>query len=145
MYKLAQHLANLTRSKRGASAVEFAIIAPLFLTVVFGIIIYGSYLTVVHGLDQLAAEAARASVAGLSDSERSSLAQGYVTSTAATYPLIAPAHLTINAAAAPANANVFVVTLNYDASRMFIYSLPGFVPVPSPNMVSSAAIQRGGF
>ena len=59
--------------------------------------------------------------------------------------MIVPQHLTINAAAATANANVFVVTLNYDASKMFIYSLPSFVPVPSPNMVSSAAIQRGGF
>jgi hypothetical protein len=28
---------------------------------------------------------------------------------------------------------------------MFIYTLPNLVPLPSPNIVRSAAIQRGGF
>jgi len=127
------------------SAVEFALVLPLFLTFIFGIFIYGSYLAVVHGLQQLAAEGARASVAGLCDDERSSLAQGYVTSTVASYPLITPQQLTVQAGPSAANANVFVVTVNYNASQMFIYSLPSFVPVPSPNIVLSAAIQRGGF
>ncbi len=140
------HLAiKLSRSTSGASAVEFAVVAPLFLTVVFGIIIYGSYLAVVHGLQQLAAEAARAAVAGLSDAERSSLAQGYVTSTVPSYPLLMPGQLTVQSGPSPANGYVFVVTLNYDASPMFIYSLPRFLPVPSPNIMLSAAIQRGGF
>jgi Flp pilus assembly protein TadG len=145
MYRFSKRLAGLARSEQGTSAVEFAIVMPLFLVLVLGIIVYGSYLAVIHGLQQLAAEAARASVPGLSDLERSSLAQGYVTSMAASYPLITPRQLTINAAPAPANANVFVVTLNYDASGMFIYALPNLVPLPPPNIVRSAAIQRGGF
>jgi len=132
-------------ARDGAIAVEFAIIAPVFLMMVFGILMYGSYLAVIHGVQQLAAEAARSSVAGLNESERSTLANSYITGNAKSYPLINPVHLTVNAATSGADANVFVVTVNYDASGMFIYSLPTFVPAPSPTIVRSAAIPRGGY
>lgn len=129
----------------GAIAVEFAIIAPVFLMMVFGIVMYGSYLSVVHGVQQLAAEAARSSVAGLSESERSSLASSYITGNVNSYPLIDPAKITVNAATSGSDANVFIVSVNYDASGMFIYSLPTFVPAPSSTIVRTAAIPRGGY
>ena len=130
--------------RRAASAVEFALLVPLFLTLVFGIVIFGAYLAMVHDVQQLAAEAARSSVAGLSDSERNSLATGYVSANAPTYPLLTAAKLTVNAAPSANDANVYVVTVNYDASGSFIYALP-FVPAPSPAIVRSAAIPYGGF
>lgn len=130
--------------RSGASAVEFALMLPLFLAIVFGIVVFGSYLAMVHGVQQLAAEAARSSVAGISDTERNSLAASYVAANAATYPLIVPANLSVNAAPSSGNPNVYVVTVNYNASGMFIYSLP-FVPAPPTTIVRSAAIQYGGF
>jgi Flp pilus assembly protein TadG len=133
------------RGQAGATAVEFAIVFPLFLALLFGIIIYGSYLVVVHGVQQLAAEAARSSIAGLSDSERASLAQSYVTSNVTYYPLISSNRLTVNAAASSSNANNFVVTVSYDDSNSFIYLLPQLVPAPPSNIVSSAVIPRGGY
>lgn len=132
-------------ARDGAIAVEFAMIAPVFLMIVFGILMYGSYLAIIHGVQQLAAEAARSSIAGLSETERSSLANAYVTGNVSAYPLIDPAQLTVNAATSPSDANVFVVTVNYDASKMFLYSLPTFVPMPSPAIARSAAIPRGGY
>lgn len=129
----------------GAIAVEFAMIAPVFLMIVFGIVMYGSYLSVVHGVQQLAAEAARSSVAGLSESERSSLANSYITGNVRSYPLIDPAKITVNSATSGSDANVFIVSVNYDASGMFIYSLPTFVPAPSSTIVRTAAIPRGGY
>jgi Flp pilus assembly protein TadG len=131
------------RCRRAATAVEFAMLLPLFLAFIFGIVIFGSYLTMVHGVQQLAAEAARSSVAGLTDSERNSLATSYVSANAPTYPLLIAAKLSVNAAPS-ANANVYVVTVNYDASTSFIYTLP-FVPAPSPTIVRSAAVPYGGF
>lgn len=130
--------------RRGASAVEFAMVLPVFLTLVFGIVVFGSYLAVVHGVQQLAAEAARSSIAGMSDSERGSIASNYVSANAGTYPLIDASHLSVNAATSAANANVYVVTVNYDASGMFIYALP-FVPMPPSSIARSAAIPYGGF
>jgi Flp pilus assembly protein TadG len=119
-------------------------VLPIFLTVVFGIVVFGSYLAAVHGVQQLAAEAARSSIAGMTEGERGSLATNYVSANAGTYPLIDSSHLTVSAATSAANANVFVVTVRYDASNMFIYSLP-FVPMPPSTIARSAAIPYGGF
>jgi hypothetical protein len=85
---------------------------------------FGSYLATVHGVQQLAAEAARSSVAGLSDTEGASLAQSYVTQNVQYYPLILPNRVSVSAAAAAGNPNVFVVTVSYDDSTSFIYFLP---------------------
>jgi len=145
MTQLRTPLKKFRHARDGAVAVEFAIIAPVFLLILFGIIIYGSYLSVVNGVQQLAAEAARSSVAGLSESERSTLANAYVTGNVRSYPLIQPAQLTVNAATSGSDANVFVVTVNYDASSMFIYALPSFVPSPPSTISRSAAIPRGGY
>ena len=132
------------RCRGGASAVEFALLLPLVLAVIFGIVVFGSYLAMVHGVQQLAAEAARSSVAGLTDTERNSLATSYVTANASTYPLLVPGNLSVSAAPSAANANVYVVTVNYNASGNLIYHLP-FVPAPPTTIVRSAAIQYGGF
>lgn len=139
-----KYLKTFASCRHGSSAVEFAMLLPVFLTIVFGIVVFGSYLAVIHGVQQLAAEAARSSVAGMTETERSALASTYVTNNAATYPLIIPAKLTTAAATSPSNANVFVVTVNYDASTMFIYSLP-FVPKPATLITRSASIPYGGF
>ncbi|WP_092150132.1 TadE/TadG family type IV pilus assembly protein [Bradyrhizobium sp. NFR13] len=144
MLRFGTSMRKLLSCRRGASAVEFAMLLPVFLSIVFGIVVFGSYFAVVHGVQQLAAEAARSSVAGLTETERGSIASTYVTSNAATYPLINASKLSVNAATSSSNANVFVVTVNYDASTMFIYSLP-FVPMPPSQVARSAAIPYGGF
>jgi Flp pilus assembly protein TadG len=146
MRKLAHaRLQHFRRNNSAVSAVEFAIVFPFFMMMLFGIIIYGSYLVVVHGVQQLAAEAARSSIAGLSDTERATLAQNYITSNVTYYPLIAASQLTVNAAASASNANVFVVTVSYDDSNSFIYMLPQLMPAPPSSIVRSAAIPRGGY
>ncbi|MGM4990328.1 TadE/TadG family type IV pilus assembly protein [Tardiphaga sp. 215_C5_N2_1] len=144
MLRFDAGMKKLLSCRRGSSAVEFAMLLPVFLSIVFGIVVFGSYFAVVHGVQQLAAEAARSSVAGLTETERGSIASTYVTSNAATYPLINASKLSVNAATSSSNANVFVVTVNYDASTMFIYSLP-FVPMPPSQVSRSAAIPYGGF
>jgi Flp pilus assembly protein TadG len=135
---------KLFSCRRGVAAVEFAMLLPLFLMLVFGIVVFGSYLAMVHGVQQLAAEAARSSVAGMSDTERSSIASSYVTANVGTYPLIVASNISVNAAASASDPNVFVVTVSYNAAGMFIYSLP-FVPSPPSTIVRSAAIPYGGF
>lgn len=137
--------ASLLEDRTAASAVEFALVMPIFLIVLFGIIVYGSYLAMVHGLQQLTAEAARASIGGLSDSERLSLATSDIDSNVGTYPLLAPDRLTIVSAATDASTGTFTVTVKYDASDMFVFNMPRFVPAPSKVIVRSASIQRGGY
>ena len=140
---LTHLLPRFTRCRDAASAVEFAIVVPVFLLLVFGIIVFGSYLAMVHGVQQLAAEAARRSIAGLNDTERASLAAGYVSANAGSYPLIAADRLTV--ASTTSGGSVFVVTVDYDASQSFIYALPTFMPMPPSRIERSAAIPFGGF
>jgi Flp pilus assembly protein TadG len=132
------------KCRRGATAVEFAMIVPIFLTLVFGIVVFGSYFAMVHGVQQLAAEAARSSIGGLSDGERSNLATSYVTANVGAYPLIVAGNVSVNAATSTTDPNVFIVSVSYNASSTFIYSLP-FVPSPPSTIVRSAAIPYGGF
>lgn len=133
------------RHRDGTSAVEFALVVPIFLTVLFGIITYGAYLGVLHGVQQLTAEAARASIAGLSDDERLSLAQANIAANVSSYPMLSANRLTVQSAATDSTTNTFTVTLRYDASNMFIFNLPNLVPAPNPVVLRSAAIQRGGY
>ena len=131
--------------RRGSSAVEFAIILPIYLMMLLGIFAYGSYLALVHGIQQITAEAARASVAGLSDAERLSLAKNTINISLSSYPFIQSNELTLRSAATDAATGVFSVTVSYDASGMFIFNLPNLIPMPSPVIVRTASIQRGGF
>lgn len=143
--KPSSRLSCWLRCRKAASAVEFAIIFPLFLAVLFGIISFGAYLAVVHGVQQLAAEATRAAVAGLSDSERVTLALDNINGNVGSYPMISSKRLTLTSASTDPTSQNFSVTLQYDASDMFVFNLPALAPQPSPIIVRSASIQRGGY
>jgi Flp pilus assembly protein TadG len=57
---IGQGRATRRRDQRGAAAVEFALVAPLLLLLVFGVISYGYMLSFRQALSQGAAEGARA-------------------------------------------------------------------------------------
>lgn len=130
---------------QGVSAVEFALILPLFLMLLFGIVMYGAYFAVIHGVQQLAAEAARNAIGGLDDAERASLAAETVRRQAPNYLLLDPRRLTLAAARTDGASGTFTVQLHYDAAEMVVFSLPRLVPMPSTDIVRSAAIRRGGY
>jgi Flp pilus assembly protein TadG len=65
----------LLHQSSGAAAIEFAIVLPLLLSLLFGVLAYGYYAIVSMAVATAAAEGARASVAGMSDAERASLAE----------------------------------------------------------------------
>lgn len=130
--------------KRGASALEFAILAPLLLFCMMCIIGLGLYVGAVHGVQQLVAEAARASIAGLDDAERQDIASRSIASNLSAYPYISPTRLKLEPVATNPATQAFTVTLVYDASTMLAFQLP-FVPTPNPIITRSATIHRGGF
>lgn len=131
--------------RKGASALEFAIVSPLLFLMIAGILVYGVYFGAVHSVQQLAAEAARATVAGLSDNERATLANGHVRDSASSYPLLDPGRLQTAAQASPADSELFVVTVTYDASNLGVLGLTGLVPGPSQTIQRSAIVRRGGY
>lgn len=139
------------RSPAGASgdggmvAVEFALLAPLFLIVSLGVIVYGLYFGAWLAINQAAAEAARASIAGMSFTERSTLARttaqtiidGYAT-------LLDISKVTITPAQGPA-ANLFQVSVTYDLSSHDFSVIGGLIPVPTQTPTVTAIVSNGGY
>jgi Flp pilus assembly protein TadG len=136
---------RLSRNSEGASAIEFAIVAPFLLMLVLGMLSFGLYIGTAHGVAQLAADAARASIAGLTDPERESIAVRHVTETADSYTLLESGHVAVQAAPDPADPTQFVVAVTYDASDLPIWVFSGLLPLPNRNIVRTATIKRGGY
>ncbi|WP_020177547.1 TadE/TadG family type IV pilus assembly protein [Methylopila sp. M107] len=130
---------------RGATAVEFALLAPVLVMVLVGVLTYGLYFGAANSIQQLAADAARASIAGLNDEERATIARDHVAHEASTYVLIDPARATVSAAPSAADPNLFQVAVSYDASRMAIWAFSGVIPLPAKTITRAAVIQRGGY
>lgn len=134
---------RLLANRRGTAAVEFAIVAPVFLLVVLSLIAYGIYLSAAHALQQMTADAARTAVAGLSDAERVQLVNNYITLSTLNDPLIDRKKLQVTVVTDPQNANQFTVTTEYDASALPIWNLYTF-PLPDTKIRRFATIRMGG-
>ncbi|QFY60175.1 pilus assembly protein [Rhizobium grahamii] len=134
---------RLLSSTRGAAAIEFAIVAPLFLLVVLTLIAYGIYLSAAHALQQLTADAARTAVAGISEQERVTLVNNYIAVSTLNDPLIDRKKLQVTVATDPQNSNQFTVTTEYDARALPIWNLYTF-PLPSTTIRRFATIRMGG-
>ena len=133
------------RDQSGVAAIEFAIVAPVFFLMVFGLLAYAIYFGMVHSVQQLAADAARASVAGITVSERASLAKSNIQSSIANYPLLDPKKLTVDANPSGSDPNLFSVDLRYDASTNTLFALEGLVPMPPKIIERQAVVRRGGY
>ncbi|MGX1788010.1 TadE/TadG family type IV pilus assembly protein [Bosea sp. NPDC055332] len=136
---------RLRTDPSGATAVEFAFIAPILMLLLFGIIGYGYTFSVYNGVQQLAAEAARASVAGLDDAERERLARAFVTRSVGSYAFLNPSKLTVRTTAFGAPAPSFEVTVVYDYSDSVFNRLGTIVALPMPVVERRAVVQRGGY
>lgn len=136
---------HIARDSTGTSAIEFAIILPVFLLIAFGIAAYGLYFGAVHSASQLAADAARSSVAGLSTEERIKIASESIKENVSSYPLLRPDRISVDAAPSPSDANQFRVTVRYDAKDLPIWNFATFLPLPSRTIERGAAIKRGGY
>ena len=132
------------RSERGAAAVEFALVLPILLTIVFGIVQYGWYFYSVQAGSDVARDAARR--AAVSDpitctdflaAVRSSLApyQEATPTATVTRTYVNSAGATKSPAAAGDYVRVEIGFQSYD------FGLP-FVPLPGSGYISVTAESR---
>ncbi|AYD01108.1 TadE/TadG family type IV pilus assembly protein [Neorhizobium sp. NCHU2750] len=127
----------------GAAAVEFAIVSPLFFLALLSMIAYGIYLSAAHSVQQLAADAARTAVAGMSDTERKSLVAAFVSQSTIDSAFLDKSKLTTVAQADPGNPNQFTVSVTYDASNLPIFNLFSYA-MPSSQIKRFATVRVGG-
>jgi len=142
----ARTLFQLLKCDRGIAALEFAILAPALLSLVFAIIVYSIYFAALIGVRQAAAEGARAAVAGLSTSERVSLAQTRAQAVLTNYgSLVGGKGTAVITAAAGDTAGTFKVTVSYDMAGSPIMQYGNFIPLPSSNLTASVVVPNGGY
>lgn len=134
----------LARDPSGTSAVEFALLAPIFILLMMGMTAYGIYFGASHSVQQIAADAARTALAGLDQGERQRLVTGFIDLNAAGYPFIDPARLTVEASDSTADGKQFVVAVRYDARDLPIWNLFGGLPMPDMTIARRSTIRIGG-
>jgi Flp pilus assembly protein TadG len=127
------------------AAVEFAIVAPVFLFLMFGMIAYGIFFGAVHSVQQLAANSARAAMGGLSFEERQSLVQQHIATTAEGDTLLHADYLSVSVEAVPDQTSFVQITIAYDASQLPIWNLYNGLPLPEKVITRSAVIRTGGY
>ena len=131
--------------RRGTAAVEFAFVGPLFVLLMTGVVCFGSLFGINFSVQELTSEAARASVSGVTDSERQSIVQTFVAGNVRSYPLLDPTRVTVESRTMDDTTRSYTVTVTYDASTSYVYSFAGLIPLPDPVFRRSAVIRHGGY
>lgn len=120
--------------------VEFAILLPVFACMLFGLLGYGQYFLYAHSVQELANDAARATVAGLNTAERQTLAQQTVTAELASLRELTPSRVTT--AVTEAGQSV-TVRVRFDAGNAPLFRTT-LLPMPDPVIERSAVVRMGG-
>lgn len=127
----------LWRHQHGSVLIEAAFALPLLISLLLGILIYGSWFMTAHSLQQAANDAARAAVAGLNATERRALVDQSIEASRAAFP--APAAQTISIGTEE-NSGYYRVTLSYNLANAPIFSATP-VPVAATTLQRSAVIR----
>lgn len=130
----------MTRDRRGAVVVEMAVTLPILLVILFGIVSYGSWLTLAHAVQQSANEAARAALVGLSSGERASIADTVARATLRKGYAVAPGDIAVRTSD---DGTTLVVDVALDASRNPMLAMP-LIPQPAKQLERSAAVRIAG-
>ncbi len=126
--------------QRGAALLEFALVAPVFLTLLLAMVSYGGYFWRAHLLQQVANDGARAALPGLTAAERQSLALSAVGQELVSVGGIDPRRTTTTVSEA---TNTILVAVQYDGSNDAFLNL-SMVPLPGKTIRRVAAVQLGG-
>lgn len=136
---------HLPGCEKGMAALEFAVLAPVLLMLVFSVIVYSIYFTALYGVRQASSEGARAALAGLSSTERVSLAEARAEEVAESFRAIVGGTSPFVVSTAEEGADVFTVTVSYDMSGSPIMTYAGFLPLPSSTVEATSRVTNGSY
>lgn len=134
---------GMAADRRGVAALELALLLPVLVLLVLGTIFFGLYVVACLAVTQVAGEAARASVAGLTTVERTQLAQAAASAQLAAYgPLLLPALATVVAKPLPGDPTQFQVVVSYN---FLAGGMPAMLPLPVGNPTATVVVACGGY
>jgi Flp pilus assembly protein TadG len=113
----------------------------VLIFMLMGIIGYGGYFWMSHSVQQLANDAARAAIPGITAVERASLAKAAVLASAGDAQLI-PAKVSTEVID---KGGRLTVAVSYDAAQSFAFVARGVTPMPSDQIRRRASVQLGGY
>lgn len=128
------------RDRRGAALTEFALVAPVFLALLMGLVGYGGYFWRANLIQQIANDGARASLPGLTAGERQTLAVAAVNQ-----ELTALAGIDVRKTATTVSetGGAILVAVQYDGSQDAVLNV-SLIPLPSKTIKRVAAVRLGG-
>lgn len=142
---LLERYMKIVRCNSGMAALEFAVLAPALLMLVFSVIVYSIYFTSLYGVRHAASEGARAALAGLSSDERALLAEERAQEVIVKYSAIMGSSDGVSIDTESQGSDVFTVTVAYDMSGSPIMKYTGFLPLPSSIVSSSVKVTNGSY
>lgn len=132
---------RVSRDRRGVAAIEFAMVAPLLILMMLGMVVYGGWFWMAHSVQSLASEGARAAIAGLDPLERDALARSFVVAQVEDLGL-QPQRASIEV---ESTAAVIRVNVAYDISDHPLMALSAIVPSPPRIIRRTAVVRLGGY
>ncbi|MDF1679820.1 TadE/TadG family type IV pilus assembly protein [Ponticaulis sp.] len=118
------------KDKRGASAVEFALVAPVLMFILAAIVGYGMVFLTAISLQQLGADVTRATIGGFSVSEKRELAAEHLAVARREYVLIDNDQVAVNVVY-DTDTETTVVEIAYDTTGHPVELFRGLIPMPA--------------
>ncbi|WP_172839622.1 TadE/TadG family type IV pilus assembly protein [Sphingomonas sp. LK11] len=131
---------QVLRDRRGAALIEFALVLPILLTMLMGIVSFGEYFLTAHLVQQAANDAARAALAGMSATERKGIAVDTAKRMIDSTGILRSSRGQVDAVEVD---NIMTVSIRYDATSDPLLNLP-FVPTPGRTMTAKGIAMIGG-
>ena len=129
---------QVLRDPRGAALIEFALVLPILLTMLMGIVSFGEYFLTAHLVQQAANDAARAALA--SATERKGIAVDTAKRMIDSTGILRSSRGQVDAVEVD---NMITVSIRYDATSDPLLNLP-FVPTPGRTMTAKGIAMIGG-
>lgn len=133
---------SMKMTRAGVAAVEFALVAPIFIGLLLAIIVYGGWLWLAQSVQSLASESARAALGGLDEAEQRRLAEGFVTDQAGHVLGLDPRLATVTVTR---DSQSLRVSIAYEVRDHPLILLAGPLPKPPATIARSAVVRTGGY
>lgn len=134
---LASNCIAALRDTRGAVVIEAALVLPFLILLMLGIMTYSQWFMAEHSVQQAANDAARAALAGLTESERDGIVNDSLAHSVLHAGTVDPHLLSVQTGL---DGAYYTVSVSYDAQASSLYRNSLF-PLPARTIRRTATVQ----